>query len=44
MDGSILVPVGVIVVILGMTCENNIPIKEEYKYYFEDINPIDEEE
>ena len=29
---------------LGMTCENNIPIKEEYKYYFEDINPIDEEE
>ena len=29
---------------LGMTCENNIPIKEEYKYYFEDINPRDEEE
>lgn len=29
---------------LGMTVENNIPIKEEYKYYFEDINPRDEEE
>ena len=29
---------------LGMICENNIPIKEEYKYYFEDIKPRDEEE
>lgn len=29
---------------LGMICKNNIPIKEEYKYYFEDIKPRDEEE
>jgi hypothetical protein len=28
---------------LGMFVENNIPIKEEYKYYFEDINPNNEE-
>ena len=29
---------------LGMIVENNIPIKDEYKYYFENINPRDEEE